>query len=384
MRAISKTLIAFFFCVSIVSFAQQQTPQAQEPSPQSSVTAVVQTPTAAQPTAGTETSAPADDHRVWLDVVVTDKAGNPQPGLQQQDFTILDDKLPQSILSFHATDQSTATDDPIQVIFLVDAVNIGVQLMGYERLELGKFLQQDGGHLPVPASLVFLTDTAIEIQPTATRDGDALAQMLNSKETDIRNIGRLQGYSGGVDRFNMSLGALERLAAYEIKQPGRKLLVWLSPGWPLLSDPRVGLSNKNREWIFNAIVALSHDLRISRITLYSIDPLGSSDAGGFQTFYYESFLKGVSSSKNVAAGNLALQALAVQSGGKVFNSNNDLTKLIANCLIDAKAYYTLSFIYPPANHPDEYRSLEIKVDKPRLIARTRTGYYAQSYKDAGR
>jgi VWFA-related protein len=384
MRAISKILIAFLGCFSIVSFAQQQTPQAQEPSVQPSAPAMQTAPAAQLPAERFGTRPPADDHRIWLDVVVTDKAGNPQPGLQQQDFTILDDKLPENILSFHATEQSAATDDPIQVIFLVDAVNTGVQTMAYERLQLGKFLQQDDGHLPVPASLVFLTDTATEIQPTSTRDGNALAQTLNSKETGIRIIGRSQGFYGAADRLNLSLGTVARLAAYEAKQPGRKLLVWLSPGWPMLSGPGVELTKKNQEWLFNAIVALSHDLRASRITLYSIDPLGNADAGGFRTFYYENFLKGVNSANKVAAGNLALQVLAAQSGGKVLNSSNDLTKLLANCLIDAKAYYTLSFVYPPADHPDEYHSLEIKVDKPGLIARTRTGYYAQPYKDAGR
>jgi hypothetical protein len=92
----------------------------------------------------------------------------------------------------------------------------------------------------------------------------------------------------------------------------------------------------------------------------------------------------VPSSSKVLPGNLALQVLAAQSGGKVLNSNNDLTQLIANCVIDAKAYYTMSFIYPPADHPDEFHSLEVKVDKPGLTARTRMGYYAQPYKDAGR
>ena len=33
---------------------------------------------------------------------------------------------------------------------------------------------------------------------------------------------------------------------------------------------------------------------------------------------------------------------------------------------------------------DEYHTLEVKVDKPGLTARTRTGYYAQPYEAAGR
>jgi hypothetical protein len=37
----------------------------------------------------------------------------------------------------------------------------------------------------------------------------------------------------------------------------------------------------------------------------------------------------------------------------------------------------VSFEASPADRRDEYHSLEIKVDKPGLTARTRQGYYAQ-------
>jgi VWFA-related protein len=382
MRAWIRFSLVFLGFFSLSIFAQpqadqQSSPPATSPAPSPS-NAPVTPPQAAN------NGVPTSDHRVSLDVVVTDKGGNAQSGLQQQDFTILDDKQPENILSFHAADESTAASDPIQVIFLVDAVNTGVQTMGYLRQELEKFLRQDGGHLALPTSLVFLTDTSTEVQPVTTRDGNGLADVLSSKETGLRIVGRSQGFYGAVDRLNLSLGALARLTTFEAQRPGRKLLIWFSSGWPMLSGPRVQLTEKNQEWLFNTIVALSRSLRESRITLYSVDPLGTADAASFRTFYYESFLKGVPSANKVLAGNLALQVLATQTGGKVLNSNNDLTKLIASCQMDAKAYYTLSFIYPPADHPDEYHNLEIKIDKPGLIARTRTGYYAQPYKEAGR
>ncbi len=94
-------------------------------------------------------------------------------------------------------------------------------------------------------------------------------------------------------------------------------------------------------------------------------------------FYYESFLKGVGSAKKVQNGNLALQVLSVQSGGRVLNSSNEIDKSIAICLADAKAFYTLSFDPPAADRPDEYHNLQVRIGKPGLTARTRTGYYAQ-------
>jgi VWFA-related protein len=326
---------------------------------------------------------PAADHRIWLDVVVTDKSENPISGLQQQDFIILDSKQPDSILSFSATDENSKSAEPLQVIFLVDAVNTGVQSVGFERDQLDKFLRQNGGQLPLPGSMFVFTDKGTQLQ-TPTRDGNALADFLKSDQSGLRTITRSQGFYGAVDRLTMSIRTIEQLTVYESKQPGRKLVIWISPGWPLLSGPRVQLSEKNEEWLFNTIVGLSRAMREARVTLYSVDPLGLADAVSSRTFYYEEFLKGVPSANKVQSGNVALQVLATQTGGRVLNSSNDITRLLAECLADAKAYYTLSFEAPPADHPNEYHSLEVKVDKPGLIARTRTGYYAQPYKGAGR
>ena len=83
------------------------------------------------------------------------------------------------------------------------------------------------------------------------------------------------------------------------------------------------------------------------------------------------------SAKNVLPPDLGLQVLAVQSGGQVLNRSNDIGDSLASCLTDAKDYYTLSFDSPAAGHADEYHSLQVKIDKPRLTARTRTGYYAE-------
>lgn len=365
-------------CLSSAAFTQQSTQPAQNPPVQEQSPAPTQS-NSAPPPADAKPPAAASDHRIWLDVVVTDKDGNPQPGLQQSDFSILDDKLPLNIASFRAIDGSGPAE-PLHVIILLDAVNTGIRTMGYERLELEKFLRQNGGHLALPTSLVFVTDTTTEIQPKSTLDGNALADVVGSKETGLRINGRSQGVYGAMDRLNMSLNALKRIIAYEAPQPGRKLLVWFSPGWPLLSGPRIDLTKKNQEWLFNNIVEFSRDLRESRITLYSVDPLGSGEAASFRVSYYKGFLKGVPSPNKAEPADLALQVLATQSGGKALNSSNDLAQLMASCVIDAKAYYTLAFDAVPADHPDEYHSLEIKVDKPGLTARTRTGYYAQPYK----
>ena len=361
MRYANPVLMVFLCCFSFPSFSQQSSPPPRVTPPASDATL---------PRGG-------PGRRISLDVVVTDKSGNPVPDLQQQDFTLLDDKQPQTILSFHATDQTSKPDDPpLQAIFLVDAVNTGFDSTSLERQHLEKFLRQDGGHLPIPMSLVFLTDTS-QGQVPATRDGNALADALNAHQTGLRALGNPRGFQAEIDRFQISIKGLERLVSHVAPEPGRKLIVWLSPGWPLLSGARVNVTAKDQEVLFNRVVHLSAALREARITLYSVNPLGVAEAGSFGAFYYESFLKGVTSADKVQTGDLGLQVLATQSGGRVLTTSNDVAGSIASCLLDAKAFYTISFDSPLADHPNEYHDLQIKIGKPGLTARTQTGYYAQ-------
>ncbi|HTZ83708.1 MAG TPA: VWA domain-containing protein [Candidatus Acidoferrales bacterium] len=322
---------------------------------------------------------PAAGHRILLDVVVTDKSGKPISGLQEQDFTILDDKTPAKITSFHASEPTEPSDPPVQAIILVDGVNASIQSVIFETQQLQKFLRQNNGQLPLPMSLAIFSDASQQMQPESTRDGNVLADGLGANQPGLRSLRRSAGFWGASERLQLSLQTLERITRYEEGRPGRKLLLWISPGWPLLSGPSIQLTNRDERMLFNSVVDFSRQLRDARVTLYSIDPLGTGDAGSFRAFYYQSFLKGVPNARKVDSGNLALQVLATQSGGMVLNSSNDLQKLLAAPLGDAKAFYTLSFDAPPADHPDEYHALQVKVDKPGLSARTRTGYYAQPY-----
>jgi len=316
------------------------------------------------------------DNRITLDVVVNDKSGKPVAGLRQQDFTILDNKQPQKILSFEAMGQTTSADG-LEIVLVVDSVNTSFSRVAYERDQLEKFLRQDGGRLVWPVSLAFFSDSGFDMQTTPSRDGNALIAYVDQHENALRSMRRSQGFYGAVDRSQLSIRAVGELAEHEAERPGRKIVIWISPGWPLLSGPGVQLSSKEQQGIFDTIVATSTQLRQSRITLYSVDPLGTSDSGGFRTFYYEQFLKGVRTPAQVEFGDLALQVLAYHSGGRVLNSSNDVTGEIGSCIRDANAYYAVSFDSRPADGPNEYHALEVEIAQPRLKVQTRSGYYAQ-------
>jgi VWFA-related protein len=315
--------------------------------------------------------------RLVLDVVVTDRSGKVISGLQQKDFVVLDNKQPQQILSFHASVEAAAQPEPpVKVILVVDEVNTTINRVAYERNEIKKVLQQNGGKLPFPTSIAFFTDTKTEILSDTTQDGNSLLQSFDKQESTLRELRRSTGFYGAVERFQLSLGTLNQLAAAEAREPGRKIIVWISPGWPILSGPQIDLTSKEAQGIYNSIVSVTNSLRQSRITLYSVDPLGIADAGGLRVNYYQEFLKPITAAKNSQVGNLALQVIAVHSGGLALNSSNDITAQITRCVADASAFYTLTLEAAPGEPTNNYHAIDVKVENPGLTARTRSGYYA--------
>jgi VWFA-related protein len=315
-------------------------------------------------------SAPASS--IDLDVVVTPKSGPPVADLQQQDFTIFDNRAPQRITSFHARGGS---QDPVHVILVIDAVNTAYQTIAYVRGQVDKFLRANGGRLAQPMSLAFFTDKGTQMEKGFSTDGNGLSESFDHYAVGLRDIRRSSQYQAN-DRFQLSMTALREVVEQAAKLPGRKMIFWVSPGWPILSGPRIDLDYKQQNQIFGSIVGLSTQLRQARITLYSVDPLGSNEGVG-RTLYYQDFLKGVSKSSQVNVGDLSLQVLAVQSGGLALASSNDIVSLLDKCQADTEAYYELSFVPAVADHRDEYHNLLVQVAKPGLTARTRTGYYAE-------
>jgi VWFA-related protein len=342
-------------------------------------------PAQSEPTLSTKapsvTTRPATDRRVTLDVQVTDKSGALIRGLQEQDFALLDDKQPQKIVSFQAVDASAAatSDPPIEVIMVVDAINTTFHSVAYERDEVKKFLLQNGGKLAWPVRFVMFSEAGTKIQSGSSRDGNALAALYDQYQLGLRSANRSRsgGFYGATDRIDMSLKALMSIVELEKTRPGRKLMIWFSRGWPMLSDTRSPLTSKGAQQTFNWVVSASTELRQARITLYSVDPIGLANAGQLRSTYYEDFLRGVKSPSKVLPGNLGLPVLAVQSGGRVFNTSNDLETAVEDCVADASAYYILSFDSLPADQQDEYHALQVTVDKPGMTVRTRTGYYDQ-------
>jgi len=337
----------------------------------------VPAPSAPQTPALAARPAPAPDNsegRMKLDVVAADKSGKPVSGLELKDFTLLDDNLPAKILSLHAVEGTNQpADPPVEAILLIDAVNLSFQQVAIERQGIDKFLRQNGGHLAVPVAIDLFTDEGVKVRIKHSSDGNALAANLSQVDAGLRVIGRAAGGVGAGERFSDSIRIIAALAKNYAQIPGKKLLIWVGPGWPMLDGVNLQISNKDQQMLFDRIVELSTILRQGRISVYSIS---AADFAGRMSNAYLGFMKGVNAVAKTNPGNLGLKVLVVQSGGRVL-LGNDLSSQIDSCVQDAGAFYTLSFDPPRADKPNEYHDLKVQIDRPGLTARTSTGYYNQ-------
>jgi VWFA-related protein len=314
---------------------------------------------------------------ITLDVVVTDKGGHPVEGLKQEDFTLLDDRQPAAIRSFEAHELQTSSHDDAQALFLlIDDVNANFNSVSIVRTQIENFLHANGGHLPQPTAIFLLTDTGLSQVTSVSSDGNALVDTLHKSEGQLHSLPR-GGFYGAEERLEISLRGMSALAAHIGPASGRKLVVWIGPGWPIFDTPDVQVSLQQQGRFFSTIVGLSSELEREDIRLYAVDPLGTADAASSRTFLWESFTKPVTKPGKANPANLALQVFATHSGGLVLSGSNDITAEIAKCAGDATAWYSITFDPGRADSPNTWHDVQVKVDKPGTVVRTSNGYYAQ-------
>ena len=313
---------------------------------------------------------------VTLDVTVTEHSGKVVPGLTQSNFTILDNGKPQQILSFNAV-QAPSTEPPVQVILLIDTVNNSITNVAYEREQIATFLRKSGPSLPFPLTLIYLSDSGAEMLPNPSSNTEILLADLKQMDTKLHTIQRASGIYGAADRVNLSLKAADQIATHAQSIPGRKLLIWISPGWAYLSGPDINLSPHDQQLIFANLVHLTNTFERARITLDSIDPRGIADEATIRSNYYQEFLKPVPSAQKTQEGNLALQVLALHSGGKVLNTGSNIADEISSCI--RRCFRLLCHHRPTrssrhAQHPPHHpgQTLRPKIAGPHTLRLLRT------------
>ena len=319
-------------------------------------------------------AAAAKPSTVTFTVEVTNKAGHPVSGLKAADFTLLDDNVPAPIKAF--AEHTPGPASPESAVLLIDTVNMQFGGDSIARQQIMNFLRTFHGRLPFPITLTLLTDTGVSELGKTSDDPHVLLATLNSQAGELRDIGRDAGFWGAAEREQTSINGLGLLTQAMSRMPGRKLLIWVGPGWPIFDNPTILYTDKELHQIFAEVVGLSDAMAHAQVTLDQVDPLGTWDAGSFRTFLWEGFTKPLVRWQQALPADLALQVIATQSGGLVLNSSNDVAGEVGTCARDGSVWYTITIPRKGPEKPGTWNTVKLKLDKPGLVVRTRPGYYA--------
>ena len=348
------------------------------------------------PTGGADvTTLKVNSRIVVLDITVTDKQGRLVNALTRDDFTVLEDKVPQPVRSFespvaHAMPGS-AHGQPVSLvhsaadlpkigaspvtILVLDELNTRFEDMSYGRNQLIKYLQAQGPVLAQPTALLYATNTRFVQLRDYTQDRDVLLNDVKKHmpEYPSKLMTGTQG-AGAVERMAQTLSSLEQLSQASEGTPGRKNVIWVGVGFP--SSDLVGLDPTTAATIESAVRRCTDMLLAARITLYTINPTtnttttldvstpddldNAEDESGGQPF----------------AGMIQFSNFAPATGGRAFLSRNDIHNEIAEGIAAGADYYTLS--YAPTNASEDaarYRNIRVVMKDPSLHATTRNGYF---------
>ncbi len=308
--------------------------------------------------------------------MVTDKLGNPVTGLRQQDFTLQDNGRPAEFVTFQAFDGVTVKPDPpAEVILVIDELNLPPAQLAAAEHEAENFLRQNQGHLAQPVSLYRVTESGLSASAETSFDGNALADEI-AQERDPRGIwgtstvSETPGTGVVSPKALHSLIALGSIAIEERRKPGRKLMFWMGPGW--LFNPATA------DGAFDYVAELSTRLREARINLWSATEWPYYDSSGqplpVTDLTYKDAIERLTP-KKVTFSSLALRAIAMQTGGGILETQNDLAGLLSKHVGEASAFYSLTFDPPRTNQVDEYHALKLELGNPDLTAHTSAGYF---------
>ena len=347
---------------------------------------------------------------VVVDVVTVDSKGEPVTGLTADDFTLLEDGKPQKISGFtfqraNAASPSTSTAHGANVytntpqykdasclnVILLDTLNadLGGKVSAKEHL-----LKYLGTAPAIQPTALFALDTKLTLLSDFTTDSKMLKAVLEdfkphtaNKVMDVYTAAspfELKGSPTTERSQETTVDALETLARALSGYPGRKNLLWLSQAFPINFFPEIvhddamphsghgapfpsaygpGIAgNPNFKSgepgdFMAAVMKVANQLMNAQVAVYPIDAAGLSK---------EQRLSSIGT----------MQAMAEQTGGRVFYNNNDLELGIRSSINDGATYYTLTYYPSNKTWDGRLRKIAITTTRPGTSLRYRQGYYA--------
>ncbi len=353
---------------------------------------------------------------VEVDVVARDKRG-PAKGLTRDDFTLLDNGKPQDIAFFTVrsvrgaapirppatstplppgtvSNRPTPKDDapPTQTVLLIDRLFLQQTNQAFDIQRIHTFLGQkrkrDGiGIYTLGTSLQVLQDVTSD-ESLLKRAANRLQSAQPNRDTDVTGMSArasaeyLALYMR--ERVNAVNQAFQAIARHLANLPGRKNLVWITEGFPLLyCNPVIGCIDFSPDTKESA-----RALNDANVALYAVDGRGLIGALGQMTGIQNAESAGtplqqlnpmIRSRAEAPAGPAHIETmnlLAGLTGGDVYYNTNGIEESIQSAVEDGDVTYSLGF-YPAEDAQDgKVHKLDVKVDRAGVSLRHRQNYFA--------
>lgn len=341
--------------------------------------------------------------RVYLDISVTDPSGKPASGLSQTDFAVEDNHHPQSLSTFQEVSGGTL-GETAHAVLLLDAVDDKSSGELEKQVKaVAQFLAGASGPLDYPMSIALLSESAyvasessrdrnqllrdlrrfasgVHVEDCANEDADTPdnageAPMITEMNGD--SLDRMEGLEGTGPKtcrsrhVKRSLSAIVNIAREQASVPGRAVLVWIGPGWPLHSE-----HGQHTDW-FKRSISIMNSIREAQLTFDLVSTTDFEHGKEFRHVDWTAADSGASESVHATAANVAAPVIAHESGGMVFDKSKDMAADIAACLAGADHYYAVSFDAAPSTAANALHSIEVKVNRPNATAHALSLFYAQ-------
>jgi VWFA-related protein len=321
---------------------------------------------------------------IRLDVSVLDNTRLPVKGLTAKDFTVIDAGKPQAITTFAAVDvpepdvPTTAwmrdvdpdikrnddlNDRRLIVIVLDDAQvdSMNVRMSNNVKAAGRAIIDQLGqGDL---AAVIFTMDQRNQQDFTTDR-----AKLLAA-------VDRFHaGMAGDLELFQQySVDTLQQLADYLVEIPTRrKAIFYVSTGinvdlqdlMPVNANIR-GNTRGDRAGAVAQIINDMHEVfrkaQLANVNIHAVDPSAMERAAGG---------RGLADPRKDF-----LLSISNETGGFPIVNTDDYQQAIAQVFLENSSYYLLGY-EPQAGNDGRFHRIEVKVNRPGLIVRARSGYYA--------
>ncbi len=371
---------------------------------------------------------------VRVDVIVSDKAGNPVADLKLTDFEVLEDGKPQKVETFRLVkvdssapvetqrrirsrddeEAAAANEDARIFVFFLDDYHVRLGNSMGARKPMSDFIQNNLGPRDLVAVMYPLTPLDAV---TLTRDHESV----------IRTVERFEGRKFNYEprnsieeryslypaetveriRRQVTLSALEGLSVkLGALREGRKAIVFVSEGFtsvlpPQLRDPIAsmpGMGNPNRRnpnagagninedrADFLGQVDIQQEMRDvfnaanrSNTAIYAVDPRGLA-TGEFDINENVGMTRSNDSLRQTQD---TLRVLAEETDGRAIVNRNDLARAMKQIVTDSSAYYLIGYNSTQAPQDGKFHEIKVRVKRPGTQVRARKGYWALTMAEA--